>query len=216
VTTSDGLTAIGQSLEAISDSLKTLQGAAISAGGSIHSQAASLQALSTLFSKDLPDAFTGAQTAMTGAQGSAKKVEDTLTVLTSNPAFAATPYNPPILLSTALSSVAGGLGALPVPMQTAGGNLSMTSSDLTILEITVTNYAASLEPLRAKLGDACTVVERYQQELDRLGERVTWLRAGVPRWVRWAALGLSFLLGWLMIIQLFALGRGLRWMMRGE
>ena len=216
VTTSDGLTAIGQSLEAISDSLKTLQNAAISAGGSIHSQAASLQTLSTLFGKDLPDAFTGAQTAMIGAQASAKKVEDTLTVLTSNPAFAATPYNPPILLSTALSGVAGGLGALPVPMQAAGGNLSTTSSGLTILEITVTNYAASLEQLRAKLGDACTVVERYQQELDRLGERVTRLRAGVPKWVRWAALGLSFLLGWLMIIQLFALGRGLRWMMRGE
>jgi len=216
VTTSDELTAIGQSLEAISDSLTSLQDAAISAGGSIHSQSASLQALSTLFNKDLPKAFQGAQTAMTGAQAGAKEVEDTLTVLTSNPAFAATPYNPPVLLSTALSGVAGELGALPVPMQAAGGNLSTTSGNLTTLEITVSNFAASLEKLRAKLGDTRAVVERYHQELGRLGKRVTWLRAGVPKWVRWAVLGLSFLLGWLVIIQLFALGRGLHWMMRGE
>ena len=216
MTTSDGLTVIEQSLEATSDSLKSLQDAASSAGGSIHSQAASLQALSTLFGKDLPDAFTGAQTAMIGAQVSAMEVEDTLTVLTSNPAFATTPYNPPVLLSTALSGVAGGLEALPAPMQAAGGNLSTTSGDLTTLEITVTNFAASLEQLRAKMGDTSIVVERYQLELDRLGERVTWLRAGVPKWVRWAALGLSFLLVWLGIIQLFALGRSLRWMTRGK
>jgi hypothetical protein len=216
VTTSDGLTTIGQSLEAISDSLKSLQNAAISAGGSFHSQAASLQALSTLFSKDLPNAFMGAQTAMTGAQAGAKEVEDTLAVLTSNPAFAATPYNPPLLLSTALSGVANELGALPVPMQATGENLSTTSGNLTALEITVTDFAASLEQLRAKLGDASAVVERYQQELGRIGKRVNWLRAEVPKWVRWAALGLSFLLGWLVIIQLFTLGRGFHWMMRGE
>jgi uncharacterized membrane protein YukC len=87
---------------------------------------------------------------------------------------------------------------------------------MTALAITMTDFAASLEQLRARLGDANTVVGRYQQELDRLGERVTRLRAGAPKWVRWAALGLSFLLVWLLIIQLFALGRGLRWMMRGE
>ena len=215
VTTSEGLTAIGQSLEAISDSLKTLQDAAQSTGLAFHGQAASLQTLSTLFGQDLPNALTGAQTAMIGAQVGAKEVEDTLTVLTSNPAFAATPYNPPLLLSTALSGVAGGLGALPVPMQAAGESLATTSADLATLETTMTNFAASLEQLRAKLGVASAAVDRYQQELDRLGERVTWLRAGVPKWVRWTGLGLTFLLGWLGIIQLFALGRGFRWMMRG-
>jgi len=214
-TSSDGLTAIHQSLEAISDSLKSLQIVTLSTGDSFHSQAASLQALSSLFGTDLPEALMAAQTAMIGAQVGAKEVEDTLTVLTTNPAFAATQYNPPVLLSTALSGVAGGLGALPAPMHAAGENLSTTSGDLATLEITLTNFAASLEQLLAKLGDANTVVERYQQELDKLGERVTWLRAGVPKWVRWTVLGLSFLLGWLAIIQLFALGRGLRWMMRG-
>jgi hypothetical protein len=216
VTSSDGLTTIAQSLEAISDSLKSLQETVISAGVVMNSQATSLQALSSLFGKDLPDALTGAQTAMIGAQVGAKEVEDTLTVLTSNPAFAASPYNPPVLLSSALSGVAGGLGALPAPMQSAGNNLSMTSGDMTALAITMPNFAASLEQLRARLGDASTVVERYRQELERLEGRVTWLRAGAPKWVRWVALGLSFLLGWLVIIQFFALGRGLRWMMRGE
>jgi ABC-type transporter Mla subunit MlaD len=213
-TSSDGLTAIGQSLEAISDSLKSLQNAAQSAGGAIHSQADSLQALSTLFSKDLPQAMTGAQTAMIGAQAGAKEVEDTLTVLTSNPAFAATPYNPPVLLSTALSGVAGGLGALPAPMQAVGGNLATNSGDLSTLEATLTNFAASLEQLRGKLDEAHTVVARYQHELDRLGARLSWLRAGVPKWVRWMAWGISFILSWLGILQFFSLGRGLRWMMR--
>ena len=105
-----GLTTIAQSLEAISDSLKSLQETVMSAGVTINSQATSLQALSSLFGKDLPDALTGAQTAMIGAQVGAKEVEDTLTVLTSNPAFAATPYNPPVLLSTALSGCGWRLG----------------------------------------------------------------------------------------------------------
>ncbi len=81
---------------------KTLQAAAQSAGGSFHSQSASLQALSGLFGKDLPDALTGAQTAMLAAQAGAEEVEHTLSVLTSNPAFAVSPYNPPVLLSTAV------------------------------------------------------------------------------------------------------------------
>jgi uncharacterized coiled-coil protein SlyX len=214
-TSSDGLTSIGQSLDSISDTLKTLQDAAQSAGNSFHSQSTSLQTLSTLFGKDLPDALTGAQTAMISAQVSAKDVEDTLSVLTSNPAFAATPYNPPVQLSTALSGVAGGLGALPAPMQAVAGDLSTASDNLIILEATMTNFAASLEQLRDKLYESRTVVGRYQQELDRLKDRVSWLRAGVPKWVRWAVWGISFLLGWLMIVQFFALGRGWRWMMRG-
>ena len=214
-TSSEGLTTISQSLQSTSDSLKSLQDAVLSASSSLHSQAASLQTLSTLFGKDLPEALTGAQTAMIGAQAGAKNVEDALTVLTSNPAFAAVPYNPPVLLSTALSGVASGLGALPAPMQAAGGNLSSASTDLTTLEATFSNFATSLGQLRLKLDEARTVVARYQQELDRLEVRVINLRAGVPKWVRWAGMGLTFLLGWLGILQIFALSRGLRWMMRG-
>jgi hypothetical protein len=215
VTSSAGLTTTAQSLEATSASLKTLQEAVISAAGSLHSQAASLEALSALFSKDLPAALTGAQTAMIGAQASAKEVEDTLTVLTSNPAFAATPYNPPVSLSTALSGVAGGLGALPAPMQAAGANLSTSSVDINTLEVTLTNFATSLEQLRTRLDEARTVLARYQQELDKLEARVIRLRAGVPKWVQWGGWALSFLLGWLGILQVFVLGGGLRWMLRG-
>ena len=214
-TSSEGLTTISQSLQSTSDSLKSLQDAVLSAGTSLHSQAASLQTLSTLFGKDLPVALTGAQTAMIGAQSGARNVEEALTVLTSNPAFAATPYNPPVLLSTALSGVASGLGALPAPMQAAGDSLSSASSDLTTLETTFTNFAASLGQLRVKLDEARTVVERYQQELDRLETRVITIRNGVPKWVRWAGIGLTFLLGWPAILQAFALSRGWRWMVRG-
>ena len=61
VTSSAGLTATAQSLEATSASLKSLQEAVLSAGGSIHSQAASLEALSRLFSQDFSLAMTGAR-----------------------------------------------------------------------------------------------------------------------------------------------------------
>jgi hypothetical protein len=216
VASSDGLAAINQSLEVTSDSLKSLQDAAQSAGGAFHSQATSLEALSSLFGKDMPEALRDVQASMIGAQVGAKDVEDTLTVLTSNPAFAASPYNPPLLLSTALSSVADGLGVLPVPMEVVAGNILTTSEDLSTLDITVTNFAASLEQLRWKLDDARIVINGYQQELDKLEERVVWLRAGVTKWVRWGVLGISFFLSWMVILQLFTLGRGLRWMMRGK
>jgi peptidoglycan hydrolase CwlO-like protein len=214
-TTSNSLGAINQSLEATSGSLKSLQDTAQSAAGSIHSQAASIQSLSTLFSVDLPAAMTGAQTAMIGAQAGAKQVEDTLTVLTSNPAFAATPYQPAIPLSTALSGVAAGLGALPAPMQTAGGKLSTTSGDLTTLESSVTNFVASLDALRTKLEDARKTIGRYQEEVDKLSGRIARLRAGLPRWITGAAWAITFLLGWLGILQFCVLGRCFRWMVRG-
>jgi len=215
-TTSKGLAAIDQSLEATSGSLKSLQDAAQTAGNSIHSQAASIQSLAALFSKDLPVALIGAQTAMIGAQAGAKEVENTLTVLTSNPAFAATPYRPAISLSTALSGVASGLGALPAPMQAVGGNLSTTSTDLASLETSVTNFAASLEQLRGKLDEARKTVEGYQEELNKLGARLSRLRTGVPKWVTWVVWSISFLLGWLGILQFCVLGRSFHWMMRGE
>jgi uncharacterized phage infection (PIP) family protein YhgE len=212
---SDGLTTISQSLQSTSDSLVTLQDAVLSAGSSAHNQAASLQSLSTLFSKDLPDAMTGAQTAMIGAQVGAKEVEDTLTVLTSNPAFSATPFNPPVPLSTALSGVASGLGALPAPMKTAGSNLATVSSDTTTLEDSFKDFAASLEKLRAKLDESRSVLERYQQQLDKLENRLSWLRAEIPKWVRIVKYALSFLLGWLGAVQFYALMRGWNLMMRG-
>lgn len=215
-TTSQGLVAIDQSLEATSSSLKSLQDTAQSAGSSIHNQAASIQALATLFSKDLPNALTGAQTAMIGAQAGAKEVEDTLTVLTSNPAFAATLYQPVIPLSTSLSGVAAGLGALPAPMQAVGSDLSTTSGDLSSLETTVTYFAASMDGLHAKLDTSRQTVQRYQEEIDKLVVRVSRLRAGVPKWITWTAWALSFLLFWLGIVQLYLLGRGLRWMAKGE
>jgi hypothetical protein len=215
-TTSEGLAAIDGSLEATSSSLKSLQDTAQSAAGSFHSQSASIQSLATLFSTDLPVALTGAQTAMIGAQAGAKEVEDTLTVLTSNPAFAATPYRPAISLSTALSGVAAGLGALPTPMQAAGRNLVTTSGDLTTLETSMTNFAASLDALRGKLEESRKTIGRYQEEVDKLGGRVSRLRADVPKWITGAAWAISFLLGWLVILQFCVLGRGFRWMVRGE
>jgi hypothetical protein len=215
-TTANSLTAIDRSLEATSEGLKALQDTAQSAAGSLHTQAASIQSLGSLFSADLPTALTAAQTAMIGAQSGAKAVEDTLTVLTANPAFAATPYQPAIPLSTALAGVADGLGALPGPMQTVGEQLATTSGDITSLENTVTLFATSLEGLRGKLDDARKSIAVYRDEVDTLGTRLESLRAGAPKWIAWAAWLITFLLAWLGLLQLYGVGRGLRWMARGR
>jgi peptidoglycan hydrolase CwlO-like protein len=215
-TTSDSLTAIDQSLEATSSSLKSLQETVQTGASSIHSQAASIQSLANLFSLELPVALTGAQTAMLGAEAGAKEVEDTLTLLTSNPAFAVSPYRPAIPLSTSLSGVANGLGALPAPMQVAGGNLASTSGDLTALETSMTNFATNLETLRGKLDGARTSIGRYQQEVDKLEDRISRLRSGVATWVSGGVWVISFLLGWLGILQFSVLGRSFHWMVRGQ
>lgn len=214
-TTTKVLDAIDQSLEVVSGSLSTLQGTAQTAASSLHSQAASIQSLATLFGKDLPDAMTAAQIAMINAQTGAKEVEDTLTVLTSNPAFGATPYQPAVSLSTALSGVATGLGALPTPMQAVGGNLTTTSADLSSLETSVTNFSASLGQLRGKLDETRQTVQGYKEEVARLSERLSRFWTGVPGWVGLIVWVVSFLMLWLGILQVFVLGRAFRWMMRG-
>ena len=215
-TTSNSLTTIDGSLQAISGSLSSLQTTALSAANSLHSQATSIQALGSLFSTDLPNALTGAQTAMIGAQAGAKSVEDTLSVLTSNPAFAATPDQPAIPLSDALSGVAAGLGALPAPMKAVGGNLSATSTDINGLQTTVANFATSLDGMHVRLAAARKSTGSYRAEVDKLGGRVARLRANIPGWISTAAWVITFVLGWLAILQFYWLGRGLRWMVRGE
>jgi len=214
-TTSNVLNAIDLSLEGVSGSLLSLQQTALTATISLHSQAASIQSLADLFGKNLPDAMSAAQIAMINAQTGAKEVEDTLTVLTSNPAFGATPYQPAVSLSAALSGVASGLGALPTPMQAVGGNLTTTSGNLSSLETSVINFSTSLEQLRGKLDESRQTVQGYRTEVGKLSERLSRLRTQIPGWVGLMVWVVSFLVVWLGFFQVFVLARAFRWMMRG-
>jgi len=200
--TQDGLTTVNDLVETTKVDVASLQTTTHALALAIHDMSSTFDSLSTLASKDIPDAISATQTSLDSAQKSALVIDNTLAVLTSIPFSPVSSYKPEVPLHTALAGVSSSLDSLPKSFATIDTSLDDGKVNLVVVEGELNKISDTTKNMSSALGSAQTTISHYQTVTKELKMRVETLRLGAPDGIKTVAWILSFILIWVLISQL--------------
>jgi hypothetical protein len=214
-TTQGVLTIVGQVVQTTTVGVASLQTTTQALAQAIHSTNPMLDSLTSLTSAGLPAAVDAAQTSLASAQTSALLIDNVLAALTSIPFSPVAAYKPAVPLHTALAQVSDSMNTLTPALTTINSSLAEGKTNLGIVEAELTKISESTQGIGTTLGNAQTVIAQYEAATTQLKANVEATQRAAPTWMTAVAWILSFLLGWLLIVQL---GLGMQGvdMMRGS
>lgn len=213
-TTSDALKVSADSLQSASDTVATVEKVSLTAAQTMSTTRATLGSLSALTGKDLPGAIDSSRTALRSAQASALVVDNVLAALSRAPLLGIQ-YNPAMPLNAALGDVAKSLDSLPATFATIDRNLNGTAGSLDPMVASLNTVPQTTQQAQRNIADARQVIARYQGQVNSLQKQSKSLRANLPAALTAVAVGLTFVVLWLGVLQLQVLLKGLK-LLRGD
>ena len=201
-TTLDGLTTADKLLQTPAEDMASLESATQALAQTIHDTNPMLDTFISLTSNEFPAAVDATQTSLASSQGSAMLVDNMLAALANIPFLGLGKYAPDVPLHTALAQVSTSLDTLKPSLVTISTSLVDGKTNLGTLEIELNKISATIKELRTTLEDAKTVLEQYTTITKQFQVRVEAMQRATPAWITTISLMLSFVLVWLIIIQL--------------
>ena len=201
-TTQEVLTIVGQVVQTTTSDVASLQATTKAVALAIHDTNPMLDSLNSLTSKDLPAAISATQTSLASAQSSALLIDNVLVALTSIPFSPVSAYKPGIPLHTALAQVSTSLNTLNPSLATINASLADGKTNLAVMEIELTNISDNTQGISSSLASAQTVIDQYKAVTTQLKANVETAQRGAETWLMAITWILSFVLGWLLIVQL--------------
>jgi hypothetical protein len=214
-TTQDGLTIVRQMVQTTADEVASLLATTQALAQAIHDTNPMLDSLINLTSQNIPKAVEATQTSLASAQSSAQLIDNVLAALTSLPFSPVAAYKPGVPLHTALAQVSSSLDTLPPSLTSINTSLVDGKTNLGTLEIELNQISDTTKGISLTLGGAQTVVDQYKDAATQLKTRVETTQRLAPGWITTISLILSFVLVWLLIVQLGLGMQGLT-LLRGQ
>ena len=208
-TTRDGLSVVDHLVQTLTIDVTSLQTTTQAMGLMIHETNPILDSLTSLTSKDLPDAIKSTQTSLDSAQSSAVLIDNVLTALTSIPLLPLTPYKPDVPLHTALAQVSTSLNTITPSLSTITASLAVTKFNLGIVEAEINKISETTLGINTTLGDTQTVLDQYKEVSTQLKTQIEALQLAAPTWINTLTWILTFLLAWFLIVQFGIFAQGL-------
>ena len=160
--------------------------------------------IATTVADAVGEEFTGVvkntQTALGALETSAKLVDDTLSFISNIPLLGAKYSNKTPLYSSVVE-INESLDEVPKTLDTLQDNLDSTAEAFTVLNDSVGVLSDNVSQIETSLEDAGKVVKEYQVLVDEAQGKTANAVEKLPRWVRLAAIGLTVLMVWLIVIQ---------------
>ena len=200
-TTQQVLTIAGQVVQATTTDVASMQATTQAVALALHDTNPMLDSLVSLTQKDLPAAVSATQTSLASAQSSALLIDNVLTALTSIP-FSPVTYKPTVPLHTALAQVSTSLDSLLPSLTAINTSLADGQTNLSAMDIELTKISTTTQGIGTTLASAQTVIDQYKATTSKLQKNVETAQRQAPAWILTIAWILSFLLGWLFIVQL--------------
>ncbi len=201
-TTQDVLTIVGQVVQASTADVASVQATTNALALIIHDTNPMLDSLISLTNKDLPAAVSASQTSLESAQGSALFIDNALSALTSIPFLSVAAYKPDVPLHTALAQVSTSLNSLIPSLTAINTSLTDGKANLNVMETELAKISDTTQKISGTLTNAQTVINQYKAATSQLKANVETAQRQAPTWILVITWIMSFLLGWLLIIQL--------------
>jgi hypothetical protein len=215
IITQDGLTIVGQVMQTTTADVASLQTTTQAVARAIHDTNPMLTALTTLTGNDFPAAISATKTSLASAENSALLIDNVLAVLTSFPLSPVAAYKPAVPLHTALAQVSTSLNSLPPSLAAINSSLADGKANLGVVEVQLNKISDTTKEMSTALGNAQTVVSQYQAVTTQLRAQVEAAQRAAPGWLMAITWILTFVLAWLLIVQLGLAVQGLD-MVRGR
>jgi phage-related minor tail protein len=164
-----------------------------------------------LLTQDLPGTLETAQTALDSAAETATVVDNFLSGV-AKIQFLGIDYNPEVPLDQSISNIGDSLNSLPATLEKIGSALDGISSSLPDIVKAVRSLGTTIGDITTTLAKAQTVLKEYAVQLARASAAVQQISAGVPTYVTLFISVLTFIMLWIIAVQLIVLAIGLRWL----
>ncbi len=209
-TTQKALAVADTALQNAADTIKVLSGSIDSLANSIGNTQDTLNSVTTLVKQDLPKTIEAARTALASAQDTARVVDNFLSGI-SRIQFLNINYNPKVPLDSSIGQISDSLGGLPAQLATLGGSLDAIATNFPAVSTTIHGLGTTLTNVDSTLTDARAVIKDYAAQLARTQTAVEPIGAGIPAYVALFIAGLTFIMLWIIAVQIIVLAVGWRW-----
>ena len=210
VTTQKALAVADQALQDAAGSIKILTGLTDTLADSIGGGQDALTSVTQLLRDDLPATLETAQTALASAAETAKVVDTFLSGL-ARIQFLNIDYNPAVPLDQSISNIGASLANLPATLGQLGDDLDSIRSDLPDIVKAIDGLGTAISSVSSMLEKAQTVLKEYAAQLARATAAVQQISEGVPTYVTLFITVLTFIMLWIIVVQLIVLVIGWRW-----
>jgi hypothetical protein len=210
VTTQQALTVADQALQDATKTIAVLSGSITSLANSMGGAQDALKSVTQLVQTDLPKTIDTAQTALESAAATAEVVDNFLSGL-SRIQFLNINYNPEVPLDQAITNIGDGLNNLPPTLTKIGGDLATVNGSLPDIVKAINGLGTTISSITSTLDKAQTVIQEYAAQLARATVAVQQISAGVPTYVTLFIAVLTFIMLWIVAVQLIVLAVGWRW-----
>lgn len=194
------------------ESLASAERAARNVANTMGTTGDSLRTSSAIVGTELPATIRTTQTAIQNAQASAKLIDNVLSTLAGIP-FLGVDYRPAVPLNEQLGNMARSLDRLPGLTTDLGRQIDQTATDLDSAQTETTTLADTLQKSQAGFAESRAAVAEFRLEVAQSRDLVSRAREQAPAAINWAAVGLTFVLAWLAVVQVATLAIGLDWLL---
>ncbi len=210
-TTDKALNVAVKTLDDAHLSIASLVSATQSMASSLRDGQPAVTAVTQLLKQDLPTTIETAHTAITSAARTAQGIDDLLNQLARVPLINLD-YRPSEPLADSVTGIGATLSDMPVKLQAIAGNLDTLNGDLSVIANQVAGLGTAILQIDSNLSDARAVIQEYQAQVARALPVLQSIQTGAGNFITLLLGVLTFVMAWLMIVQLIALGLGLRWL----
>jgi DNA repair ATPase RecN len=210
-TTQKALTVADQALQDATSSITVLSGSITSLASSIGGAQDALTSVTQLLKKDLPDTLQTAQTALASAAETARVIDNFLGGL-SRIQFLNINYNPAVPLDQAITNIGDSLNTLPATLNKIGNDLDNVNGSMPDMVKAIQGLGTTMSGITTTLSKAQTVIKEYAAQLERATAAVQQISDGVPTYVTLFIAALTFIMLWIIVVQIIVLVIGWRWL----
>ena len=212
--TADGLAVAKVTLAQASNAAGALDATLSGIGQAVDGTIPTLDAVASLLGEKLPATLEATKGTLESVASTAKGVDDFLAAITSIRLLGMEPYDPDVTLHQGIADVASSLEGIPQSLWLAQEGLASAGDSLEGMSQEFDDMAGDVHRIAASLENAHGVIDEYQGVVADLMVLVGRMRQGLPTWLRWLRVGMSFFLVWLAVAQLALITQGWELMRR--
>jgi ABC-type transporter Mla subunit MlaD len=213
VTTDKALIAAEQVLEGAQGSIATLLATTQSIASALRDGQPTLNSVNRLLTQDFPKTLDSVQTAINSASQTATAADDLLREIARIPLLDLN-YQPDVPLSQSIAGIGRTLGELPDQLEKIGSGLLQLNGSLAVIATQIDGLGATIRQIDTSLRDLPSVLRDYQRQLARVLPTLQSIQAGADQFVTLFVAVLTFILLWIVAVQLIVLVIGWRWFKR--
>lgn len=207
-TTSESLDIIGLVVSNVYTSTLYLDDATNALAQTIQSTDSFIDSAGTFVGQDLINTITNTQSTLDSAKSSALVIDNIMSTLSRIPLLGIK-YNPSQPLNSALGKVSESLDPFQGSLKSFQTNLETTRKNMQAFNDQLLIMDQNIKDINQNLASTRGMIDKYRAQVNTLQESMDNARVSLPRWVNTACGVLTFIIFWLVLIQVGVLVQGL-------